>query len=299
MLGSQLKQLDMEIRDAEALVRLHDDRLQHSARMLKDNIGHALGGKLVMAGAAVGGTLLTIWLVRRSLPSRGTRRLERAVERGARRTGVRVAQALRTVETWGPLLLPLLAPLLHPKVAATLSRLGVPVPVQKADPLPTAERFEPDRFAGHWYEIARLPTRHERKCVRDASAEYSLDAEGVLRVTNRCVRDDGQLDEAKGVLRASNRRRPGELEVSFAPAILQWWPGSWADFYVIHVDDDYRMALVGTPDRDSLWVLSRDRMMPAADFESLKALAQRHGFDTSRLMATPQTSDGDIQPKAG
>ncbi|HET9646483.1 MAG TPA: lipocalin family protein, partial [Burkholderiaceae bacterium] len=170
--------------------------------------------------------------------------------------------------------------------------------VQQADPLPTVERFEPDRFAGHWYEIARLPTRHERKCVRDATAEYSLDAQGVLRVTNRCVRADGQLDEAKGVLRTANRRRPGELEVSFAPAMLQWWPGSWSDFHVIHVDDDYRLALVGTPDRDYLWVLSRDKLLPAADFESLKALAQRYGFDTSRLMATPRTSDGSVQGKA-
>jgi apolipoprotein D and lipocalin family protein len=62
----------------------------------------------------------------------------------------------------------------------------------------------------------------------------------------------------------------------------------------MHLDDDYEAALVGTPDRDGLWLLSRSPQLPEATLEAMQALAQRHGFDTSRWLRVPQ---GDPQPQ--
>jgi apolipoprotein D and lipocalin family protein len=44
--------------------------------------------------------------------------------------------------------------------------------------------------------------------------------------------------------------------VRFAPAFLFLLPFVWGDYHIITVVDDHRYALVGTPDRQYLWILS-------------------------------------------
>jgi apolipoprotein D and lipocalin family protein len=304
MLRSPIKRLELEIRDCEARVRLHDTRLHHSLHALRDGAVQLAASKTVLAGGALLGGALGLWWSSRRRPQGHRGRWhddDEHEERRARRDRRRHREAMPDrLERWAPLLLPLLTPLLDRKVALTLHRLGVPVNVRPTDPLPTVASLDLARYAGRWHEIARLPTRHEKDCSRDVTAEYTPDPQkGVVVVRNRCVREDGQVQEAEGLLRIPDGRRPGEAEVSFAPSFLHWWPGAWADYWVLFVDDDYQVALVGTPERDGLWILARKPSMEAADLEALKSLALRHGFDTTRLVATPHGGgNGDGAPGA-
>ncbi|MEW6706628.1 MAG: lipocalin family protein [Pseudomonadota bacterium] len=294
MLRSPLKKLEAEISDCEARVRLHDTRLRHGLQVLREGALQAVSGKVLLAGGALLGSALGLWWsVRRERADarRGWAEdddEDRRARRHARRRRHRqpLSEQLRH---WAPLLLPFLTPLLDRKVAMSLHRLGLPVNVRPVDPLPTVQALDLGRFAGRWYEIARLPTRHERRCSRDVTAEYAPDGQGGVVVRNRCVRDDGRLEQAEGRLRIPDPRLPGEAEVSFVPEFLRWWPGAWADYYVLFVDVDYQVALVGTPERDRLWVLARKPEMEAGDLEALKSLALRHGFDSTRLISTPHT----------
>ena len=109
-------------------------------------------------------------------------------------------------------------------------------------------------------------------------------------VVNRCREKDGTITESRGVARRVEDAPPSVLEVRFAPAILSFLPVVWGDYQVMALDDAHTYSLVGTPDRDYLWVLSRTPEMDPAIYDRLVAAAKAQGFDVSRLVRTTHTS---------
>ena len=72
-------------------------------------------------------------------------------------------------------------------------------------------------------------------------------------------------------------------------AWLRWLPGAWADYWILHVDADYANAVVGTPDRKCLWLLSRNPHASEAQLGALRALAESRGYETEDLEPTPHS----------
>jgi apolipoprotein D and lipocalin family protein len=281
MLNRVIDDLEEQIRTSELRVIDYDTRLRSDVHRLRHDAAHAVGAKL----AAVAGLLVAGWLLRRSRRVAHRDGVAR-VARG-RRFGGLLAWALRRAL---PLLLPLLSPLLNRRAARTLAGLGLPIGAPRAlAPLRTEPTLDLARYAGLWYEIARLPRRFERRCAGDVLTHYSVDGDGLI-VVNRCRDERGETREAAGRLRAPDPRVPAELEVSYAPLWLRWWPGAWHDHWVIYVDAEYSCALVGTPERDGLWVLAREPELPDPALQALLTLASRLGFDTSRVRLTPQSA---------
>ncbi len=144
------------------------------------------------------------------------------------------------------------------------------------------------RYAGLWHEVARFPNRFQSRCVGDVTAIYEPQ-DGALRVVNSCRVADGTRIRAEGRARRSERDGPASrLEVRFAPAFLSFLPMVWGDYWVLDLTDDYSAALVGTPDRRYLWILSRRPDLDAVTFERFTRTATRQGFDVGRL----QRADG-------
>jgi apolipoprotein D and lipocalin family protein len=56
------------------------------------------------------------------------------------------------------------------------------------------------------------------------------------------------------------------------------------NYWIIALDDDYQHAMVGTPDRRFLWILSRDPCLDPEVFRDLTARARCLGFDVDRLV---------------
>ena len=159
--------------------------------------------------------------------------------------------------------------------------------------LPTQDWIDPARYAGRWYEIARLPNRFQDKCAGDVAATYSLREDGRLAVVNQCRTKDGGVDQVEGVARRADPQGPASrLQVRFAPAWLSFLPWVWGDYWILELDREYRFALVGEPSRKYLWILARDPAMDAATYDGLVARAVGLGFDTSRLVRTPQSGSG-------
>lgn len=143
------------------------------------------------------------------------------------------------------------------------------------------------RYAGLWYEIARLPNRFEEKCAGDVTAEYTPLGADRLKVVNRCRRRDGRLTQAEGVARLADRKKENSrLKVRFAPSYLSFLPFVWGDYQIIELAPDYSHALVGDPGRKYLWVLSRKPLMDEETYLRLTEAARAQGFDVSRLMRT-------------
>ena len=74
-----------------------------------------------------------------------------------------------------------------------------------------------------------------------------------------------------------------KLKVTFAPPLLHWLPMVWADYWILYVDADYQVALVGNPARDRLWLLARQPTLEPAALRAVVDVARVQGFPTDQL----------------
>jgi apolipoprotein D and lipocalin family protein len=161
-------------------------------------------------------------------------------------------------------------------------------PLMRA-PLQAVAPVDFKRYAGIWHEQARLPNRFQKQCTGPVTAEYTPLPDGTVQVRNRCILSDGNFEEAIGsarVVPVAGQPGAGRLEVRFAPAWLSWLPVVWGDYWILKLDRDYEVSLVGTPDRDYLWVLSRDPVLDAATLEAHLEYARSLGFDVDQVVRT-------------
>ena len=138
--------------------------------------------------------------------------------------------------------------------------------------------FEPERYIGTWYEIARLDHSFERT-LSHVSATYTKQADGTLRVLNRGFNTkSGSWKQIEGSARFIGNDSVGSLKVSFFGPF-------YGGYHIIELDkDDYGYAMVAGPTRSYLWILSRKKIMEKATYGHLVARAAALGFDTTRLI---------------
>ncbi|MGS0741748.1 lipocalin family protein [Glaciimonas sp. GG7] len=144
------------------------------------------------------------------------------------------------------------------------------------------------RYVGLWYEIARLPNRFQKDCASNVTAQYTSREDGNIDVVNRCKKSDGQLSEAVGVARVTDKVSHAKLKVRFAPEWMAGLPFVWGHYWVLDLAPDYSYAVVGGPERDYLWVLSRTPDLPEAIYQAAIAKVAAQGFDISKLVKTKQ-----------
>ena len=177
--------------------------------------------------------------------------------------------------------------------ALLLAAVGALAAPPIAAPLQTVPTLDLPRYMGTWHEVAKYPNRFQRDCVADTSADYQLQPNGTVRVTNRCRQADGRFKAAVGQARAVGGPGTATLEVRFAPAWLAWWPGVWGDYWVIDLDPAYQLVAVSEPQREYLWVLSRTPTVAPEAYHALRQRLAQQGFDLSRLAEAP----GAVPPR--
>ncbi len=160
------------------------------------------------------------------------------------------------------------------------------------DPPVTAGAVDLNRYIGRWYEIARLPMRFQ-KANEAAIAEYGTHAEGTISVHNIAIRPDGSQRDIRGYAKVLNPPENTKLTVRF-----KTWFGPLipvpkeGNYWILHVDENYQEAIVGTPNRKYLWLLARTPTIPEAHYQALVARANELRFDTSRLLSVPHPQGG-------
>jgi apolipoprotein D and lipocalin family protein len=100
----------------------------------------------------------------------------------------------------------------------------------------------------------------------------------------------GEVEESVGEASAvddSNSR----LEVTFLPEGLRWIPFTKGDYWIIALDPDYSVALVGSPDRKYLWLLSRQPELDDTTRQHYLDIARQQGFELGPLILTPHTGE--------
>jgi apolipoprotein D and lipocalin family protein len=164
------------------------------------------------------------------------------------------------------------------------------------EPLPVVPQVDLQRYAGRWYEVARLPNRFERECVRDITATYRVLPGNRIDVLNQCIKADGSRISANGRARSSDGST-SRLEVRFAPSWLGVFPFVWGDYWIIALDPDYQWSLIGAPDRDYLWILARKPTLEATQVQRLLEKAKALNFDTSSIVFPAHTPVPGVHPQ--
>ncbi len=142
--------------------------------------------------------------------------------------------------------------------------------------------FDINRYLGKWYEIARLDHSFERG-LSDVSATYSLQDDGSVKVLNRGYDTRNQnWKEAVGRAQFIGDPATASLKVSFFGPF-------YGGYHVIALDqENYRWSLVAGPSRDYLWILARERTLPAEVRDALVSKARSLGFATDQLIWVEQ-----------
>jgi apolipoprotein D and lipocalin family protein len=150
-------------------------------------------------------------------------------------------------------------------------------------PLDVVPHVDLDRYLGKWYEIASFPQSFQKGC-NCTTAEYFKTDGDYIRVLNSCRKGSpqGELKTADGKAFVSDPATNAKLKVQF------FWPFK-GDYWIIDLADDYSYAVVGHPNRDYLWILSRKPSMDEITYKAILGRLKINGFDVTRLNKTNQS----------
>lgn len=154
----------------------------------------------------------------------------------------------------------------------------------------TVDSVDLDKYVGTWYEIGRLPMYFQRNCASDVTANYTqkTDGSGII-VTNKCLDKDGSAIVAEGLAKPADSTG-SKLKVTFLPSWIRWLPVGRADYWVLARDDDYQTALVGTPDKEYLWLLARSPNISQQTYAKYRQIAQEQGYNLKAFTLTPHAN---------
>ena len=149
---------------------------------------------------------------------------------------------------------------------------------------PTVARVDLPRYQGTWYEIARLPMWFQRNCLR-SQATYEILETSEVSVLNECDTASGSKESIRGRARVVDARTNAKLEVIFDSWFSVFIPSQpLGNYWILYLDDAYRTVIVGTPDREYLWIMARTPAIDEARYAELVGIARGLGFDTDKLI---------------
>ena len=154
----------------------------------------------------------------------------------------------------------------------------------KQAPMQVVSSVDLARYAGKWYEIARLPNRFQRDCASDTTASYTLRRDGKIAVINSCRTSEGRIKSATGTARVASGKEPNtKLKVTF------FWP-FYGNYWIIDLDPDYKWAVVGEPDRKYFWILSREPKLDEVVYGQILGRAKDQGYDIAPMLKSTHTA---------
>lgn len=163
---------------------------------------------------------------------------------------------------------------------------------RQQSPLLTHPDFDLRKYAGLWYEYARLPNGYQVDCTGEVTAEYTLSGDNQMRVDFRCMNPDCEVLSASAEVRPSRSHEPmdpAKLEIRFSSDWLSAPSSVWRDHWMLYVDDGYQHAMIGTPDRRCLWMLGRDKVPDREALQHMLRYAAQLGFSVFRVLRTGET----------
>lgn len=146
-----------------------------------------------------------------------------------------------------------------------------------------AARVDLPRYMGDWHVIANIPYFAEKDCYNSVET-YQLTK-------------DGRVDTVFSARKGGFDGKPfkaGNIATVTDPGINARWTASFlrgivkVKLVILAVADDYRYAVVATPDAKLGWIFARGSKLSEADYAAAVAVLKRNGVDVTKLARVPQ-----------
>ncbi len=170
----------------------------------------------------------------------------------------------------------------------------IPADSSLAAPLPEIDTaVDLDRYQGMWYQVAAIPQPYTLQCTSNTTAEYEVVDDSTISVRNSC----GTLIGPDSVIEGSaTTRSDASLRVDFAGVPFQD-PDGPANYRVTYLDEDYDLAVVGSPNYASGFVLSRTPDLNPAQWSEVRSIVESRGWWSCLFLTVPMDGGrGDVTP---
>jgi len=133
-----------------------------------------------------------------------------------------------------------------------------------------------NKYAGLWFEIDSFKQIYERDCIH-AVAYYKLNNDGTMNVRNICF--DKKWKPIREIQGTATQLNNNKFHVSF-PGI----PSNPTKANYIILATDYKTySVVGTEDKNALWILARENHLNSKTYKNIVKLCYELGYDVSKL----------------
>jgi|TARA_B110000495_G_scaffold114878_1_gene99477 apolipoprotein D and lipocalin family protein len=143
--------------------------------------------------------------------------------------------------------------------------------------LETVDYVDIEKFMGDWYVIANIPTFIEKRAT-NAIESYQLNDKGEVETTFTFYQDSPQGKRKKYSPKGFifNTETNAEWRMQFL------WPIKMP-FLIIDLDEAYSYTVIGVPNRNYVWIMSREPFMDPTLYEKIITKLKEVDYDTSKI----------------
>lgn len=149
-------------------------------------------------------------------------------------------------------------------------------------PLDTVDSVDLQRFMGDWYVIAHIPTFLEDEAF-NAVESYRLADDGTVETT--FTFNEGGFEGERKEMNPKGFPDPSTNNAVWGMQFI--WPVK-GDYRIAWLDPEYAVTIIGRNKRDYVWLMSRSKTMPDAQYRDMVGRIEAMGYDISRLRRVPQ-----------
>jgi len=173
----------------------------------------------------------------------------------------------------------------HLIVSVLLVFFAVTILPARPSKIETVKNIDLDRYTGTWYEIARMPNKHENGLVEVTSTLKKVGKNKYMLISSGYKGSrGGKRSSLKGAVEIPDKNNTGNLKLKVFLFTV--------DFQIIDIDQkNYNYALVTSDGGKNLWIFSRSPVMNSRDYQKMMDSARDKGFEVARLEKVSQESN--------
>lgn len=146
-------------------------------------------------------------------------------------------------------------------------------------PLKLVDSVDIPKFMGKWYVIANIPTFIEKDATHGIEEYTWNEKENRIDVMFTQIKN--------GEKKAYPQKAFVENKAGNKWKIQFFWPFKF-DYLVIDLAKDYSWTVIGVPDRDHVWIMSREKTLDEKTYSEIVNRLKDQGFDISKLEKVKQ-----------
>lgn len=140
-----------------------------------------------------------------------------------------------------------------------------------------ADSVDLDRFMGTWYVHGHSPTFLDKNAY-DATETYELKENGKIQTTYRFRKGShtGNWKTMKPVGWVHDEETNAEWRMKFFGLFS-------APYYILYVSPDYKKTVIGHPDRDMAWIMTRSPEISDSSYNRLLSELSQRDYDMEAI----------------